>query len=311
MDIYIAKEHMDKLLTYVKNVADSKPRMYQKSKDRLRDIAETCQKVVQIISEILQEEILEDCYDDSSESNNSEILQMVLDMQEELLHLKQFVSYKDNEVCSASSTQRVKSNEPLVKRISIDDRKFAMSKYRTVLKRISESYTEFPQVSELCKLLYRWFETRFYTSMKYNKDFRYNIRRIPVWISDIIIVYSNHLIKKDSDEFVHDFYSWCDDLLTDNSGKFAVPYEVYQFDKEERKTIYLNSVVIWDILLDLGLTELCNDSDDLYVSESYMYDTCMQAHPEQLNNYRNYNIDPSVIDECGLFSEWRKEVNND
>ena len=46
---------MDKLLTYVKNVADSKPRMYQKSKDRLRDIAGTCQKVIQIISEILQE----------------------------------------------------------------------------------------------------------------------------------------------------------------------------------------------------------------------------------------------------------------
>lgn len=307
MDIYIAKEHMDKLLTYVKSVADSKPRMYQKSKDRLRDIAETCQKVIQIISEILQEEILEDCSEDNSDldARNFEILQMVSDMQSEILHLKQFVSYTEDTADSLDH-KRVHDSDD-VKRISVQDRKSAMSKYKMVLKRLSETYIEFPQVLELSKLLNKWFETRFYSSMKVSKDFRYNIRRIPNWIADIVIVCSSHIVDNTWNEFFHKFYTWCEDL-TSESCKFAVPYEVYQFDKDDNKHVSLTAVVVWDIFLDYGLSELCEDHDELYLSESYVYDMCMLNSPEELDKYRNYKVDPSIIDDCNLFREWsRKE----
>ena len=307
MDIYIAKEHMDKLLTYVKNVADSKPRMYQKSKDRLRDIAGTCQKVIQIISEILQEEILDDCFEDNSDTDvrNSEILEMVSAMQSEILHLKQFVSYTcDNEELKNEVVPLHISNN---KRISVEERKSAMSKYRGILKRLSETYIEFPQVSELCKLLHKWFETRFYSSMRVSKDFRYNIRRIPNWIEDSVVVYSNHVINDTWSEFSHEFYQWCDDLNS-SSCKFAVPYEVYEFDKEDDKRVSLTSVVIWDILLDAGLVEICQDDSELYLSESCIYDMCMSNNPSELDSYRNYKVDRTIIEDCKLFSEWyRKE----
>lgn len=297
---------MDKLLTYVKNVADSKPRMYQKSKDRLRDIAETCQKVVQIISEILQEEILENSFEESSDTDigNTEILNMVSAMQSEILNLKQFVSYTGTD----DNQTIIPVDSSSLKRISSDDRKSALSKYRVVLKRLSETYIEFPQVSELCKLIYKWFDSRFYSSMKSNKDFRYNIRRIPSWICDIVVVYSNHLKDNTWNSFCHEFYQWCDDLNISHC-KFAIPYEVYEFDKAEDKKLSLTSVVIWDILLDIGLSELCEDDNELYPSDSCIYDMCMKYDPSQLDNYRSYKVDRSIIDECNLFSEWsdRKE----
>ena len=60
MDIYIAKQHIDKLLNYVEDIAENKPNMYQKSKVRLKNIADTCAQVVSVISEILEDDSCED-----------------------------------------------------------------------------------------------------------------------------------------------------------------------------------------------------------------------------------------------------------
>lgn len=318
MDIYIAKEHMDKLLTYVSDIADNKPRMYQKSKDRLKDIATTCQRVVEIISEILQEEMLDDCFEHSDDSDikNEEILDMVKHMQSELLSLKQFVQYTPETEEGPVDLQLVKNDIALVKdrdinlsNISTVDRKSAMSEYKTTLRKMSEKYIEFPQVADLCKLLHRWFETRFYTSMKVSSDvFRYNIRRIPSWISDIVAVYGSHVESDTCNDFIHSFYDWCDDLEV-NSSRYAVPYEVYQFDVDTKKHINLTSVVIWDILLDNGLSGLCKpEKAELYLTDELMYNLCMKYSPEQLDDYQNYKVDRSIIEKCKIFSEWsRKE----
>lgn len=322
MDIYIAKEHMDKLLTYVSDIADNKPKMYQKSKNRLKDIAITCQKVVEIISEILQEEMLDDCFEHSDDSDvkNEEIIDMVKHMQAELLNLKQFVQYTPCSEDSPVDLQLAKNDIELVKNkdvnlstISTVDRKSAMAEYKTTLHRLSEKYVEFPQVNDLCKLLNRWFETRFYTSMKVSSNiFRYNIRRIPSWICDIVAVYGKHIESDSCNDFIHSFYDWCDDLEV-NPCKYAVPYEVYEFDTDTDKKINLSSVVIWDIMLDMGLSNLCKpEKSELYLTDELMYNLCMKYSPEELDDYQNYKVDPSVVTKCNIFSEWsRKEDSID
>lgn len=314
MDIYIAKEHMDKLLSYVQNLADTKPRMYQKSKDRLRDIAQTCQKVVEMVSEILQEEMLDDCFEDNSDSDfkNTEILNMVKCMQSELNNLKQFVQYTPTHVdldTAKRDIEIMKSSNSL----STLDRKSIMSEYKVTLKNLSESYVEFPQISDLCKLLYTWFDCRFYKSMKVSSNFRYNIRRIPTWICDIVSVYGKSIDNECEKDFIHSFYDWLDNIC-ETGSKFAVPYEIYEFDVDSKKNISMTSVVIWDILLELGLSKLCKfDNSEVYLSEDILYNLCMKHSPNNLDKYRNYKVDRSILSECKLFSEWYEKggIEND
>ena len=309
MDIYIAKEHMDKLLLYVKNISDTKPRMYQKSKDRLRDIAETCQTVVEIISEILQEELLDDQFDDDTDINhNTDVLNMVKSMQHELSSLSQFIQYNPSYSITNDASKGVGNTtdksinfvQPCKCKI---DRKSVMLEYKSVLKSMSDQYIEFPQIADLCKLLYNWFDCRFYKSIKTSKDFRYNIRRIPIWICDIVAVYGNYINKSQESEFLHNFNQWLYDI-SDNGSRFAIPYEIYQFDISTHKNISMTSVIIWDILLDLSMNKLCNlENPEVCLSDDMLYNLCMKHSPHNLDSYKHYKVDPSILTTCKLFRD--------
>ena len=58
MDIYTAEIQIKRLLEYFEDIEEKKPLMYQKSKDRYRDLASNCLQVVRVISNILQDETL-------------------------------------------------------------------------------------------------------------------------------------------------------------------------------------------------------------------------------------------------------------
>lgn len=288
MDIYGAGTNIKKLLAYVEDLADSKPKMYAKSKDRLKEIATTCNKVVEVISEILEDEVLQD---DSVEFGQTSDLDNVLnDMQYQIDRLKKFTQ----------STPEVIESKPKISEsstISANVRKKAMKNYSTQLAAMSNKETAYPFADRCAKLLWTWFDVRFLKTV-YGTGFRYNMRRFPEWIQTIVILYGQAIHNNSVSMFENEFQDWLNTIIsTDAKDKYAVPYAVYQFCKTpETDIITLDAIILWDILLDNGLRELCtNDKSDLYLNEYGVYDLCSEINPIVLDDYCNYETHPDIF----------------
>ena len=298
MDIYSAETYVKKLLTYVEEVKTKSPNMYKKSKDRLRDLAFTCTEVVNVISDILQDEALEQDELEFGFANRTEVCEMISSMESQLNNLKQFVNYQ-----TSGNVEAVQIPTPIkTSKISSQTRKQVMSTYGSVLKELANFGIDCVRVQDCAAILWRWFDTRFFVTPKSHPDFRYNIRRIPTWIRDIVIAYGVSIETDSCDEFISQFDSWCDSLSTTEAGdKFAVPYSVYSVSQSKVIPQNSTSAVIWDILLDAGLINACiHTSEGLYLTEDMVYQRCGELNPDSLNNYINYRYDNSIIELCGL-----------
>lgn len=305
MDIYIAKQHIDKLLNYVEDIAENKPNMYQKSKVRLKNIADTCAQVVSVISEILEDEALnEDDFEIGEQNQGTEIIDAVKSMQNKVNALREFVDY---------SGSKEESNKIDETKLSSADCKHIMMKYRKTLYALSKQPTKYPQAHELANILHEWFETRFYKSMGPGAVFRYNLNQIPRWIYSIITVYGNHVQKCDSSDFKDDFRVWL--TQCDAESKFAVPLEVYKHTQQNIPETSVASVVIWDILYNIGLFNLSVPySTSIYLKESEIFNMC-DSQPDNedgshvMDHYRYYEYDPSVLTFSNIETE--EEVQNE
>lgn len=285
MDIYSAGTSIKKLLNYVEDLADSKPRMYEKSKDRLKEIATTCNKVVEVISEILEDEVLKE---DSVEfGQSSELIVLINDMQQQMNKLQKFtqgVSVDDEKHAEYTA-------------ISSKTRKKALKSYTDCLSKLSEIETSYPFADRCAKLLWTWFNVRFLQTV-YGTNFRYSMRRFPEWIQGVVILYGKAIHDNEVGSFEDKFQDWLNAIITtDAKDKYAVPYEVYQFNKtHDPALITLDAVILWDILLDCGLRDLCTkDKDDLYMNEYDVYDLADKLSPQVLDNYCNYEKHPELF----------------
>ena len=234
--------------------------MYKSTKDRYKDILDACSSVVHILSDLLAEDT------DIHETG-------------QVLH-------------------QVPSIPSPVTTISTTSRKQLVSLYGKVLSKMSSSLIPYPVVSDVVKLLWNWFDARFFKSSTLDSGFRYNIKRIPSWICDIVIVYSKHVVNNTSDMFIREFNRWCMSLCDPTTTtKFAIPYDVYMVDTSPSSCdMSLTAVVMWDMLVDYGLSELCDSNEAPgYLSDSIIYDKCGQLHPTLLDNYRNYKSDPNIL----------------
>lgn len=302
MDIYGAGTNIKKLLAYVEDLADKKPRMYEKSKDRLKEIATTCNQVIVVISDILEDEVLQD---DSIEfGQRSDIDAMLNDMQYQIDRIKKFTQGVNTEVATSESL----NNKPKeIVNISANVRKKALKNYSLHLSEISDLRTSYPFADRCGKLLWTWFDVRFLKTV-YGTAFRYNMRRFSEWIQAIVILYGKSIQRNEVAVFENEFQNWLHTLITtDAKDKYAVPFEVYRFCKSpDPSDITLDAVVLWDILLDNGLRELCtDDKDDLYLNEYGVYDMCNELNPAVLDRYCNYEKHPEI------FRELQWEVINE
>lgn len=276
---------MNKLLNYVKGLSDSKSRMYKKSKDRLKELANTCNQVVSIISELIQDEALVNEGDDSSDefggSNVKDYLAALNSMEASISELRQFLSPK----VSSSGTSVVSSNSEIKKHMLYD--------YRTCLKNLSES-SQITEESEDCsRLVWSWFASRY---LEGPESFRYNIQKISFWIRDIVVLYGYHLEQNSVGVFKSNFQKWIESISPENN--YVVPYEVYKFEKKpDPKMLTLTAAVIWDIMLDSGLRDLCTKK---YIDEDCIYSMIGTLNSEVMNPYTNYQYDTSILKRCGL-----------
>lgn len=297
MDIYSAESYMKKLLEYVTEVNEVKPNMYQKSKDRLKDLAVTCNQVVRIISEILQDEALAQIDNEFRESNQNEICNMITSMESQIAALKTFVSYDSEESSNVTISKS---------KISPQTRRQVLTNYGKVFSRLSQSDTGNVIVDDCITLLWTWFDERFFQTPRSHPEFRYNIRRIPNWISDIVLSYSLSIMRGDRESFVDEFNEWCTTLnITEAGDKYAIPYFIYKVKQDaEDQLVDCTPVVLWDMLIDAGLHSLCGqDPSELYIQEDMMYQRCGNINPSCLDDYINYKEDDNILKSCNLLGE--------
>lgn len=282
MDIYSAEIQVKKLLNYVQSLSDSKSRMYQKSKDRLKELANTCNQVVAVISQLIQDEALVNSDSDEFSRSDPTDFKSVLDsMESQIAELRQFI-------------EPPKQNSSNL--ISTNDRKKALFAYKTCLNTLSNSSMKVLEAEDCSRLIWNWFSARFLNT---SSTFRYNMKKLPSWIRDIVIFYGYHVENRSVAKFKSDFNSWIDSIRTGNN--YAVPYEIYQFEKSPNPEIVtLTSVVLWDLLLDGGLRQLCCDNSDIYPSEECVYSLVGKLDSNVMNPYTNYNYDTDILRKCNL-----------
>lgn len=283
MDLVTYIEHTKKGLKYLEDLSSSNSRLYSKSKVRLKELAEICSKMVELTAEILKDEVLDDDVDEFGGSS-SVLLDAANTIQTTVDELKEF-------------TDMSRDNGP---KISSAKNKMVFATYCKTLKSTASCDNPYVEAHDLAKLLWKWFDVRFVTSMNVRTAFHYNIRRMPTWIYDIIILYGYHLRNRTLPKFIESFNQWCDNLYTSSAGEqYAVPYEVFLVDRNPVEYLSMEAVVLSDILFEHGLSYL-NHSDPLYLSDSYLYELVSKYNSPLLDRYNDYEYDKNLLELCGI-----------
>lgn len=290
MDIYSAELHLQKLLDYVKDLESDTPKMYKKSKDRLRDISLNCVQIVKILSSILQDESMKVDDLEFQGSEQSDMYRVIESLDSELHSMKSFVGYPE-----ISEKSRVADE------FNSDINKRTFRIYKDAFNSVAHATTSCAPAHSCATLIWDWFRIRFITTIKDHPNFKYSISRIRKWLVGIVILFGNNYSEGTGDVFITEFEDWLKNLSGTSGDKYAVPYSVYSIYKQPEKIkISLTSVVLWDILGDLGYSELFNDDSTLFPSEDELYNLCAEHYPEVLDRYRDYKFDPTVLVECNL-----------
>ena len=97
MEIGSIEKYANKILSYVEGLSTSDNRLYSKSRDRLKAVSETCVRIVHLISQIVEDEILDaDAQDEfASVSMSNDAKKLVESLELDIMRLKQFVSAED------------------------------------------------------------------------------------------------------------------------------------------------------------------------------------------------------------------------
>lgn len=293
MDINSAEKSIKKLLAYAQDLADSKPRMYQKSRDRLKELADTCMEVVTVISSVIQDEALAEDIAEFNSEPTPNIADAIHSMQEQLDQLRNFAGVSSVPVPVESTTTSNNSSK---------SKKGVLRKYTEVFQNIAMVDFKYDAISKCAKFLWYWFDTRFRTTVR-TSGFRYSMKKFPTWVRDIVLMYGKAIRDNTYMELDKNVRSWVDGLLveSDSPNLYSIPYDLYQFERDLcAEDMSLEAVVLWDILLDNGLSGLCTRStDDFMLNEDMVYNLCSELNPSVLDSYADYNGHPEILISLG------------
>lgn len=272
MNIQSAEKHIDSLLRYVKDLQIEKPRMYKKSKERLLDIAVSCNLVVCTISDILRDELMSVDVDEFEGNSSTEISDIIKSMESTLSNLVEFSNTNPNNDYHSKDVYKL---------------------YCDVLKFASRSESSSSVAERCAKLMWRWFDSRFIKSK--NDRFVYNIQMFKRWIPNFVILFSYYHKNNDIEQFETDVNEWVVDVM-DNRNMYAIPKEIYYLEQTHESKYYtVESVILWDLMLDLGFSKICDINQSYFPYSDCVYDLCYNYNPDELNNYVNYKTDLSIL----------------
>ena len=197
---------------------------------------------------------------------------------------------------SMNETNVVESNFDL--ELTPEIRRSVLSAYNNLLSLGSQISSGNKCVDESMYLIWYWFNSRFILNK--NKAFKYNIQHLHTWIENIVILIGYHITNATLPAFKINFIQWCDELSSTNCS-YAVPYDVYRVSSDVHLWT-LCSVVLWDLLMNDGYSNLAVKDDKLgvYLKSDGLYRRYLSECPDVLDDYCDPIEDPSVLKICKL-----------
>lgn len=262
------EKRLAEIAEYITEAAESKPNIYSCTRERYRNIANSCQTIISGVSEILQSEIQNVTEEEEFETMpDANVQETIENMLAKILRL--------NEFCGDS-----KPNTTNVTHKEI------FESYLSAIAEVREESFEMPAVQTCCDLLTRWIEKRFLGNSAYS-NFKYSMTRVPRWFTFIVIAYANNLEIHNEDVFVSMFTKWCDSLSSNSQySKYAVPYDVFSLCTKQQVNVSITALALWDILVDKGLHKICTiDMTDEYPTEDAVYQVCLKNDDKVIDKY--------------------------
>lgn len=174
---------------------------------------------------------------------------------------------------------------------STKTRKHVIHSYGVLLHQLCscDELSSDPNIVECAEILWRWYEIRFFLAT--NTSFHYNVRHIPVWIRNIVLVYARYVECGESEKFKQNFYEWLALVQTIGSEEscYGVPYEIHKLDVSTvSDDITITALKIWDILWNVGLCKLNDPSlSESRISDEYMYNFCEKYNSKIVDQYED------------------------
>ena len=184
--------------------------------------------------------------------------------------------------------------------------KTAIDKYAHVLRFMASQQYEIDAVRDCLKFLWDWFNTRILLNKTYaNSEFKTSPVRFRKIIYSLVINYGYHYENNVMDMFATEFDNWKSEVgiseyVTSKCATDALTYKIEKNTAPEYAN--LTAVILWDLLIDCGLDELC-DSDLLAstsLSKNGVWNKTESLNPDVLNNYSDYKTNPDILKKLGL-----------
>lgn len=282
MEIYSAENHARLVVEFLEKLHQDSPKMYNTTRNRLRSISSDCFRSIELISKILEEDSLIDEEEFSQDRN--EIQQLAAQMHED----SDKAAKQIDELTQFTSTSTVK--------LTAEERRYLVKYYGKVLSGLAAAQIPYSIAADCAKILWRWYSARFF---KGSVTFKYNVAKISTWIRDIVITYGLYQHNHIRDMFIAEFDAWCDNIF---KYSYPVPYIVHSTVKQiSDKVTNLESLCLWDILVDYGLiVELPNNLQDFQLSRYAVSDIFDKYSPNLTNEYEYYNSDKTLLQKYNL-----------
>ena len=245
--------HLDKMIT-------DKPRVYRKTLLRYKKLAQLLLECVTKIVRMLQSEML-------LSSEDTEFQELVSDFD-----LTQIDALRDSVDELGSFVD---------KKTPADNKKLAedtLATYKTVFMQASNYDFGYVEVNECADVLNYWISHRF---SGVNPNFKFLTKQLPSWASFIVIAYGKYHSLGCATQFSIEFKTWCDNLATDSTNCWVLPYNVFNMTKTvDPSNFTIDAVVIYDILMNGCFSQLIDGKNKIPMNPSYITDLVKEYRPD-------------------------------
>lgn len=264
LEIYPSEVAAKKISMHLDKMAEVKPRVYRKTLIRYAELARLLLECVAKIVRMLQAEMLLSSKDTEFQELASDFdIEQIDELRDSVDNLGNLVDMQDS-----AKTKKLASE--------------TLSVYRSVFNQASKHDFGYAEANECADLLNYWIIKRFSGS---NRNFRYQIKQLPIWATFIIIAYGKNHVLGNRIPFITEFKEWCDSLETDSNNCWALPYNIFNMTKViDPDNFTVNAMVIYDILMNGCLYQLTTAK--VPMDSSYIARLVKDYHPDRSRDVR-------------------------
>lgn len=309
MDKYTAKNAVTNLYKYFEDLTAIQPVLYQKSKQDYMEMYEMLSQIIKMVGNIVEMDQLRTDTDEF-ESGVAEFKRdIVSDVIRQLANVGGNTIDMPANYNSEYSPQNPEILSTPLEDLTPADCKQIVKRYSNLLQAISNADCEYQKVNQCADIIWKWYQARILKKYPNAPQFNYCIHRLKGIIYSIVLVFGKHQEQGKVDTFLNHFEEWIRNLsISPKSNTWIAPYEVYEVERAcaegrlDKEYGTLSAVVIWDILLDNGLRELCETAEhnDVYPQEYQIWDRVEKVNVDALDAYVKYTSDRTIIESLNL-----------